>query len=105
MTTRKTGSRKPNSGRHRRRPGGLPDGGRRRRPGEGAGPLARQPGAKRRADTCVPGAVAPSAALNATAAASHARGSLVGLAAACGACVPLPAYAAGRVAGALWAGR
>jgi len=63
------------------------------------------PEAKRWADLYVLGAVALSVALNATAAASHASGALVGLAAAVGACVPLLVYAAGRVAGALWAGR
>jgi hypothetical protein len=60
---------------------------------------------KRWAERYIGGAVALSVLLNATAAASHATGALVYLAAAVGACVPLLVYAAGRVAGALWTGR
>jgi hypothetical protein len=57
------------------------------------------------ANAYIVAAVVLSVLLNGTAAASHATGWLVYLAAAVGGVVPLLVHAAGRVAGALWTGR
>ncbi len=61
--------------------------------------------AKRWADRYIGAAVGLSVLLNGFAAAQHAQGAAIYLAAAVGGCVPLLVYGLGRVAGALWTGR